>query len=436
MSDPIRTLIARLFLAALVASCLVASPSARPSTAQDASIELAAVIMHSDDLDWIVDQQELQGQLDNAPHITDVSLRFTTVEEVIASPYYARGRGGFLPAESDTVDLADLLDESEWVQTVDAFMVRQSSMEGSWINGIGVSIEEYESPDGAALAFEAFNDPDPLAEVAQASDIEELDAPRLGDEAAMWSFQSDHWGSPSIPVITLWVLVDTYIVSISGVDASEITEPDPAVIERLMEFQLTRLEHAEHLYQPSLSTCAPRLAGDDVVTLNDDYVQLNGKAFGVWFDTYATMEETEALAADHGMVDRYRVRQRISGTEVGATDGLLYYTVVTRTFEDDDSAAAYIDDLEQVLEEEGREELSELDDVPTLGDAARTFTYVGGSGSLSTVTYVLVENVVFSVFLGPSNEPLADLTYDFADAYIERLDDGDCDEPLAVPRGV
>jgi hypothetical protein len=404
--------------------------------AQDAPVDLAAVIMHTDDLDWIVEEQELQGQLGNAPHITDLSLNFTTVEEVIASPYYLHGRGGFLPSESGTVDLADLLEESEWIHTVDAFMVRQASLEGSWINGIGVSIEEYESPDGAELAFEAFNDPEPLAAVAQAGDIEELDAPALGDEAVMWSFQSDHWGSPSIPVITLWVLVDNYVVSVSGVDASEITEPDPGAIEQLMEFQLTRLEYAEHLYQPDLSTCAPRLAGEDVATLSDDYVQLNGKAFGVWYDTYATMEETEASAAEYRMVDRYRVRQRTAGTDVGATDGLLYYTVFIRSFEDDDSAAAYVDDLEDVLEEEGREDLAELDDVPALGDATRAFTHVGSSGSPSTVTYVLVENVVFSVFLGSSIEPLPDLTYDLADAYLDRLDGGDCDEPLDPPPGL
>ena len=141
-------------------SCLleVCWPSRRRSGPQDDPLDLAATIIHPDDLDWIVAEQELQGQLDDAPYITDVSLHLTTVDEVLASPWYLWGRGGFLPSASGSVDLSDLLQESGWVRTMDAFMVRLANIEDSWLTGVGVSIEEYESSEGAEQAFAAFND--------------------------------------------------------------------------------------------------------------------------------------------------------------------------------------------------------------------------------------------------------------------------------------
>jgi hypothetical protein len=417
-------------LIALVAGVMPGWWNAPVATAQNTSLDLAAVIMHPDDLDWYVEEQEYEGQLDNAPYIIDGSTWFTTVDEVLASPYYVRGRGGFLPSASESVDLADLLEESGWVRTVDAFMVRQATTEGSWMAGVGVSIEEYDSDDGAETAFASFIDPTSLAEIAQADDIESLDPPNVGDEAAMWSYQSLHWASPAIPVVTLWVRVDNYIVSLSSVDASGITEPDPALVERLMEYQLKRLEHAEHLYQPGLAACAPRLAGDRVWTLSDDYILLNGKGFAFWSETYDDLAEAQARDAEDGIVDRHRVRQAIVDTSTGATDGVLYYTVFTRAFAATDRATVYMDDLESVLEEEGRNDIAELDDVPSLGVAARAFTYVGNSGSPSTVVYVQVDNLVYSVYLGPSTEPLPDPAYELAEAYLDRLASGDCAEPL------
>ena len=410
---------------------LLAVPTA--VRAQDDPLDLAATIIHPDDLDWIVAEQELQGQLDDAPYITDVSLHLTTVDEVLASPWYLWGRGGFLPSASGSVDLSDLLQESGWVRTMDAFMVRLANIEDSWLTGVGVSIEEYESSEGAEQAFAAFNDEQTLAEIAQADDVDALDAPDLGAEAAMWSIESTFLGAPSIPVVSYWVRVENLVVSVSAFDASEITEPDPAVVERLMELQLKRLEHAEHLYQPNLTACAPRLAGDEVTTLSNDYVLLNGKAFGVWEDTYPVLAEDEATSADNGMVDRHRLRQRIANTDAGVTDGLLYYTVFTRAFVDDDHAADYIDTVDSVLEDEGRAELAELDDVPDLGDASRAFTYVGNSGSPSVTVYVQIGSLVFSVYLGPSTEPLSEPAYDLAAAYSDRLADGDCDAPLDAP---
>lgn len=47
------------------------------------------------DLDWLVVEQELQSQLNDAPYftdITDIGFYFTTINEILASPYYARGR--------------------------------------------------------------------------------------------------------------------------------------------------------------------------------------------------------------------------------------------------------------------------------------------------------------------------------------------------------
>ena len=185
---------------------LLAVPTA--VRAQDDPLDLAATIIHPDDLDWIVAEQELQGQLDDAPYITDVSLHLTTVDEVLASPWYLWGRGGFLPSASGSVDLSDLLQESGWVRTMDAFMVRLANIEDSWLTGVGVSIEEYESSEGAAQAFAAFNDEQTLAEIAQADDVDALDAPDLGAEAAMWSIESTFLGAPSIPVVSYWVRVE------------------------------------------------------------------------------------------------------------------------------------------------------------------------------------------------------------------------------------
>lgn len=402
--------------------------------AQETPGDLPALLIHPDDLDWIVEEQELQGQLEDAPYITDISLYFTTVDEVLASPYYLWGRGGFLPSAMDPD--GDLLEDAGWQRTVDAFMVRQSSMDGMWITGIGVSVEEYETARGAGIAFEAFNDAGSLAEVALATDAQPLDAPDLGDEATMWALESEYVGAPAIPVIALWVRVDTFIVSIAAYDASEISEPDPDVVIRMMELQLKRLEHARHLVQPHLSACAPRLAGENVRTLSDDYSLLNGTSFGGFDATYATIAEDAEMAARYGMVHRHRLRQEISGTESGVTDGNLYYTVYTRAFVDEDRAAGYMDDLDRVLEEEERDQAAELDDVPGMAEAARTFTYVGSSGSPSTVTYVQLGPMVYSVYLGPSSEPMPEAVHDLAAASLDRLDSGNCAVPIDVPEGL
>ena len=52
-------------------------------------------------------------------------------------------------------------------------MVLPDSMnEDAWTYGVAATIEEFETAEGATVAFDAFNDPDEPVELTQSSSIE------------------------------------------------------------------------------------------------------------------------------------------------------------------------------------------------------------------------------------------------------------------------
>ena len=218
--------------------------------------------------------------------------------------------------------------------------------------------------------------------------------------------------------------------------APVIVAPDPELLVPLMELQLKRLEHAEHLYQPHLLACTPHLGGDQVADWRADYVVLNGQAFPNINDTFGDLAADQEEAEASGVVDTYVVSQNISESAVGADDGALWFAGRTRTFVDEDHAEEFLAATGSLLEDDGYTEIEALADVPDLGDGAVAYTYVGTEGNAAAIVYVQVGAQVVSLRLGSTTEAVPEVVVELAELQVERMTAGDCAEPLPVPQGL
>lgn len=434
-----RFFISTTFLVVLCMASMAAGWDAAPVIAQEEQLDLAALLLHSDDLYWLTEDKEIWGTADNTPYGLQFSSGFTTLEDALDEDQYALGRGGFTLGDMGRENAANILGDAGWVRAYDQFFVLPDSFDDSqWTYGVAASIEEFETADGAAQAFAAFDNETVLLDVtlSESARTEALPESLNDHSATMWGLVTTRFGDPS-ETLTLWVQVDTLIVSVALLNANGNGTPDPELLEQLMNLQLKRIEHAEHLYQPHLSTCAPRLGGDGVFDLRNDYSVLNGTAFAHFGDTYVDLEESQRTADEMGTVDHFVVNQRLAGTSVGAYAGEMYFRVDLRAFVDEDHAEEYLGSRGDALEADVNFSAVEaILDIPEIGDDARAFTYLGGDGYLATIVFVRVEEQAFAIRLGSTTDVVPDSVIELAEAQIARVADGDCGGPMEVPDGL
>ena len=365
----------------------------------------------------------------------------TSVEEAVAAETYAMARGGFSLSRMGEDEAADFLEETGWLRAQDQQLALPDPREeDSWSLAVAVTIEEFATAEGAEDGLRAFDDEEVLQDIAVTPTVERLDLPPEfeDDVAAMWKVDttrySDDFGVTEI--VSLWVQVDTLVVSVALVHAPGFVAPDADLVVPLMELQLKRLEHAEQLYQPHLDACAPHLGGEQVMDWRADYIALNGQMFPTVGDTFDDLAEAQEEVDASGIVNSYVVSQSVGETEVGAYDGTLWFAGRTRTFVDEDHAADFLADTGAALEADGYTGIEELDDLPELGDAAAAYTYTGTDGNEAAIVYVQVEAQVFSVRLGSTTEPVPEAVLELAELQLERVGSGDCADALPVPQGL
>jgi hypothetical protein len=403
------------------------------------ALDLAALVLHSDDLTWLLEEQGLLFD-DGYPYGMLWSTSHTSIEEAVAAETYAMARGGFTLSRMGEDEAADFLEETGWLRAHDQQLaLPDPEAEDSWSLAVAVTIEEFATADGAGQALRAFDDEEVLQDIAVTPTVERLDLPAAFDgmDAAMWTLEttrySDDYGVTEIA--SLWVQVDRFVVSVALVHGPGFVAPDPDLLVPLMELQLKRLEHAEHLYQPRLALCAPQFAGEQVADWRADYTVLNGQAFPSVTSTFDDLAEAQAEADDLGIVDNFVVSQSIDETATGAYDGMLWFQGRTRAFADEDLAAEFLAATGSMLEEDGYTEIEDLDDVPDLGDGTAAYGYTGNDGHAATIVYIQVGEQVVSLRLGSTTEPVPEAAFDLAAQHLEGMTDGPCDD-LNVPRGL
>ena len=70
---------------------------------------------------------------------------------------------------------------------------------------------------------------------------------------------------------------------------------------------------------------------------------------------------------------------------------------------------------------------------PELGDESVAFTYTDGSSNTATVMYVRSGTEVMSVRLGSMQQGQFEAVYALAEAGLERIETGECDEGMELP---
>jgi hypothetical protein len=425
----------------MMGGSLAGAPAMTEARQDDRGPDLAALILHSDDLNWLLDEMGMLFD-DGYPYGLGYSTSHTAIEEAVANVDYAIGRGGFSLGQLDGEEATEILDDAGWVRSQDEFLVLPASEDKDdrrWSLGVAVTIEEFATEDGAELALRTFDNEEMLAEIALATNAERLDLPAAFDDtpAAMWRLETTRFAEVgTTEIVSMWVQVDNLVVSVALLHAPGYIAPDPELLVPLVELQLKRLEHAEHLYQPQLADCTPQLGGDQVVDQRASYTVLNGQAFPTQNMTFADLGEQQQEIDEQGIVDAFFVSQSVDETDVGVYDGTMWFAGRSRYFVDEAHAEEYLASTSTLLEEDGFTEIEEIANVPDLADGAVAYTYLGVDGYAAAVIYVQVGVETFQIRIGSTTEPQIDAVFDLAEEHVERISDGSCAENLPVPRGL
>jgi hypothetical protein len=425
----------RMLLALAILAGILAGPPQAAQARTDTPLDLAALILHSDDLDWLLEEMGLMVD-DGWPYGQQHSTYHTSIDEAVRHEIYAPGRGGFTLDLMGEEDATDLLEDAGWLRSQSAILfLPEPGMEGYWSLGVSVTIEEFATEEGAETAMAGFDDVEMLEELALASSVSPIDpAPELeGANVLAWKIVTSRYDDAT-DIVTLWAQVDTMVVSVALMHSSGYVPPNPDHLVPLVELQLKRIELADYLYQPGLSDCAPEFQENEVADNRAEYTVLNGKTFSVFNDTFDDLEAAQADIDDFGLVDSYRTNQSIDDTAVGAYDGTMWFRGQVRIFTDDDAAADFLAETGEMLETEPEySNVEQLDDYPELGDGATLFNYDAVDDFAATIIYVQIDNVVFSIRLGSMTDYQPEAVIELAEAQLERMEDGDCDEALELP---
>jgi hypothetical protein len=425
-------------LISIGAGLIATPPVAAGEPAADGPLDLAALILHSDDLNGLLEDMDL---LFEYPYGMALGASFTSVEEAVAHEGYAIGRGGFTLGRMDETDATAIFAETGWIRAQNEFLVlpelRAEEDTDQWSLGVGVTIEEFATADGARAALTAFDDEEVLAQVATATRAERLDLPAgFEDESAViWEMDTARYAENGITeTVTMWVQVDTLVVSVALLHAPGYIAPEADHLVPLVELQLERIRLAEYLHQPRLSICAPQLGGEQVADQLNDYLVLNGQTFADQNMTFDELDEDQVRFHEQGIVDSFRVSQSIGDTAVGAYDGEMWFQGRSLSFVDEEHAETYLATTADRLEESDYTGIEAMTDVPDLGDAAVGYTYVGADDYPATIVLVQSGAQVFSIRLGSTTEPVPGAVFTLAGQQVERMTGDDCLDAMPVPR--
>ena len=428
--------IKRAVMAFLVLAGVLAGPPPATVAQSDPPLDLAALILHSDDLDWLIDEPGHPIN-DAYPYGMSFSTSFTTIDEAVRNSTYAEGRGGLTLGLMGEREATAMLEDAGWIRSHSALLdLPEPGRDGYWSLGVAITIEEFENEDGAEEALAWFDDTDLLEELTiseSATPIEpalEIDgATTRGWELVTHQYADgvdDHF-------TTLWAQVDNLVVSVALMNTYTYPAPDIDLLIPLVEQQLKRLELAEYLYQPGLSVCAPEFQDERTTDIRAEYQTLNGKTFALSAETFEDLDIAQAEIDEQGMVDSYVATQRIDDTAVGALDGEVWYRGQVRNLTSDDAAADYLAGVEEAYlrDNPSYSDVEQIDDHPDLGDGTALFNHTASDGH-ATIILVQVDDQVFSIRLDAMTDYQPDIVIELAEAQLERMENGDCD-PLELP---
>ena len=132
---------------------LTAPPVVAGEAEEDAPLDLAALVLHSDDLTWLLEEMGLLVD-DGYPYGMLRSTSHTTMDEAVAAETYAMARGGFTLDRMGEEEATDFLEETGWIRSQDELLVLPDpETEDSWSLGVAVTIEEFASAEGAEAAL-------------------------------------------------------------------------------------------------------------------------------------------------------------------------------------------------------------------------------------------------------------------------------------------
>ena len=100
----------------LVAGMVHGGWEARAGVASREEMDLAALLIHSDDLDWMV-EEKIRGTAENTPYGAQYSAGLTQPREAVLAQPYAIGRGGFTLLDMSSSDPQSLLTDAGWLRS-------------------------------------------------------------------------------------------------------------------------------------------------------------------------------------------------------------------------------------------------------------------------------------------------------------------------------
>lgn len=418
------------------AGFLAATPGATPARSVD-SLDLAALILHADDLDWLIEEM---GPIveEGYPFGQDYSTSHTSIDEAVAHEMYGLGRGGLTLDLMGEQEASELLEHAGWVRAqTNMLFIPDPSMEGNWSHGLAVTIEEFTTENGAEESLSWFNDTELLAKLTDSATATMIE-PALeidGVKTNSWNLVTYRYGNTS-NISTLWAQVDNMVVSVALMNSDLYDAPNPDLLVPLVELQLQRLKFARYYYQPSLSLCAPELEGSQVTDWRAEYVVLSGTTFALFPETLDDLTADQAKFESQGIINIYVTEQSIEGTEVGVYDGKMWLWGQVMTFTDNSSAGEYVAKAGDRLKENfTKANVEKIDDLPDLGDGAVVYNYDGIDDFPASVIVVQVDDMVIAIRLSSMNDFQPEAVIELANAQLDRMN-GNCNEPLELPRSL
>lgn len=435
-----RTLVALVILASLLAGSV-------PVTVAQSNppLDLAALILHPDDLYWLVDEPSYPYN-DSYPYGQFYSTSFTTIAEAVRNQTYAEGRGGLALDLMGERDATAMLEDADWVRAHTSLMqVPAPGQAGLWVLGLAITIEEFETQTGAEQALAWFDNTDLLEELTiseSAIPLEpalEIDGVNTrGWELVTHQYAEGDSSGPGLNFTTLWAQVDTMVVSVTMMSTVPYTATYTDLLVPLVELQLKRLDLAEYLYQPGLESCAPEFQDDRTTDVLAEYEVLNGRTFAIFEDTFDDLEVAQAENQEQGIIDSYIINQSIDDTTVGAYNGprSMWFLSRIEIFTTDDAAEVYLAGITETLEDSpNNTEVEQVDDHPALGDGTVLVNYIGKNDYAATIIFVQIDNQVVSMRLGSMTDHQPEIIIELAEAQLDRMD-GNCDDPLELPESL
>lgn len=331
--------------------------------------------------------------------------------------------------DMDAADIRDELEAAGFIRAYYAYFYSPADEEET--DQLVVSyVLEFADAEGAGEAWEFLEDE------SDQDDAEDLDGfDDLGDasEATLLTGEVPASGDPFVQIDTT-VLIDNLHAGVSVIDWTG-EEPDEELVIDLIDYTLERVEDGFDAGQPALSNQVVRVSGDTVSNYHDTYLLRDGEA--IWFtdETPDTADAQLDAAEDGGWTEEYRVWQYLASLSDDPADSVWSYISLLR-FEDEEAAAAWLDERQRVTEEDDRYSEVEFDDA-AYGDAGFTYTALFEDGTITNrgITFQLGE-IVATIDVSAPAEPSAEAIAAIADEQLACLEDGGCLDPIGMPQAV